>query len=203
MASFSQKIECKYGTSTYQDVKDTYDWIVKSAEKLKLSKLRVSEQFVFKSGEITFHADNISELGTYAYGSTDFDLNSFFVTIYDGDTAIAWVGYCIFLAVHSDDKAILEKFVGLLHDTTLDEMESINSIPVYISQNNKGMIINGNGNIFTNNSNKVKVSNGTADSKSGIRQWTEAILQSLLANGIWCLLGALVVALIAYIAEKG
>lgn len=37
MADFAQRIDNKYGTATYQDTKNTYDWIMKAIQKMNFS----------------------------------------------------------------------------------------------------------------------------------------------------------------------
>ena len=51
MPKFSQKIDLKYDTDTYEGVRDNYNWIIKSAQKLTNEELDIDSEFLFQLGK--------------------------------------------------------------------------------------------------------------------------------------------------------
>ena len=203
MAGFYQCVDCKYGVDSYQAIKNTYDWILKAAQKLGLNKLKVAEQFTFKIGDILCVAENITEFIEHAYGSENFELINFHINIYNENKNIVSVIYLLNLKVYTDDKVSLEKFVNLLNTTTLDEVEINDTISItYIEKQNSGIIIQGDNNAVANDHSSVITSAGKLKS-SKVKQWLNAIGQNLLANGIWYLLCLVGGALITSLITKG
>ena len=203
MADFFQKVECRYGTDSYQAVKNTYDWITKSAQKLKLKNLQISEKFIFKVGEILCEAQSIVEFSNYAYGSESFEFIQFHISIYDGDKNFVSVIHLVNCNVHASNKATLEKFVALLKSTSLDETEMNDPISVtYIGQQNNEIAVNGNGNIIATHQSTVSSSEKNDSNESKAKQWINAISQNLVSNGVWYLLTLIVGAIIGLLAAK-
>lgn len=203
MADFFQKVECRYGTDSYQAVKNTYDWITKSAQKLKLKNLQINEKFIFKVGEILCEAQSIVEFSNYAYGSESFELIQFHISIYDGNKNFVSVMHLVDCYVHASNKATLEKFVALLKSTSLDETEMNDPISVtYIGQQNNEIAVNGNGNIIATHQSTVVSSEKNDSKESKAKQWINAISQNLVSNGVWYLLTLIVGAIIGLLAAK-
>lgn len=205
MARFSQKIENKYGVATYQDTKNTYDWIIKTIQKIGFADMKAT--FDFSVSEISCHCDNIEEFIEYAYGQAEYDFTSMRFTI-KSDSGELWLVFAEFdkkLMISTESKNLLERAVTFLKNTTLDESEINNPISVtYVSHQCVETLVGGNGNIIANDHSTVVTGNnnsiGQSNKDSRIMQWVKAIGQNLISNGVWyilCILSGIVIARLA------
>ena len=188
MASFSQEIVLKYGANTYQEVRNTYEWVAKIAQNLALKNPKIEEEFLFSVGKMTCSAKNLAEFITNAYGMSDFEILNFLISVYDKDKCICRFSYmCGSFSVRSDSKEIIEKVLTLAERTTLDD-DMFNSA---IKSENVSINVSGNNNIIANDSSMISIS-ATPESKtckSKIHEWITAIAQNIAANYIWWILG--------------
>lgn len=203
MADFAQRIENKYGTDTYQDTKNTYDWIMKAIQKMNFSNIRTS--FGFYMGEISCFCNNIEEFVAHAYGQADYSFISMNFTVESEESLFISVDSGNQIRVSAESKNLLERAVISLKNTTLDESEVNNLTSViYVNQQHVGTLIGGNNNIVANDHSSVVAGNnnliGQSDKESLIKQWLKAIGQNLISNGVWyilCILGGIVIARLA------
>lgn len=205
MASFSQKIENKYGISTYQDTKNTYDWIIKAIQKMGTFDIKTT--FGFSASEISYHCDNIEEFVAYAYGQADYDFTSMDFAI-KSESEKFWIVSVNFenkLRILTESKNLLERAVTFLKNTTLDESEMNDPISiVYVNQQHVKTLVEGSNNIVANDYSSVITGNnnsiGQSNKESPINQWLKAIGQNLVSNGVWyilCILGGIIIAHLA------
>ena len=211
MASFAQYIENKYNIETYQDTKNTYDWIAKVLQKQNITEY--DSEFYFNLADISCSCSGIEEFVSHAYGQLGFDFLRLDFSIHSGE------GKPWFISVDSNNrvristesKLLLEKAVSLLKNTTLENTEINDPISVtYIEQqhigtiltgsnntvaNDHSLIVTGTGNTIANDHSTITSPNEPDESK--VAQWFKAIGQNLLSNWIWyilCLLGGVIIA---------
>lgn len=205
MASFKKEIKNIYGTNTYQDTKNTYDWITKALHKGDFSKLVINSEFLFDISEISCSCEGITEFVENAYGQAGYSLTSFNLSVYSEKKRIAFVIVDSFCGVRisTDSKVMLERIVSLIENTSLDEIEVNNPISVaYVEKliNNDGVIVQGDGNIIANDHSKVEVEKEKKE--SGFKKFLCGVLQNIATNFIWYLLTLAAGALVAYFAMK-
>ena len=207
MAKFSKNINCKYGFSTYEDVKDTYNWIKKSLQKVNCKDLNTKEHFHFRVGDISCFVDNFSEFIQYGYGVSGFEFVAIHIyasseneDIYISD---GWKGENHLLRVSSDSKETLEKVCEALSSTDLNDTNPSPNITYITTQNNNNTNITGNNNVVINQSEDVDANNPNEKRKeSTIKQWLRAIAQNLLSNWIWYLLTLMAGVFISYLISN-
>lgn len=204
MASFSQNIPVKYGVKSYQDTKNTYDWVMKSLSAGGFQDLKIETHFLFKISEISCSCGNIEEFIEYAYGQNDYSFTSmnFDIKPQKGPLWFIHVDSAQNVCISTDTKQLLEKIVCLLKNTSLDEIETNNPTSVmYIEHQDNSVTVNGHSNIIANNHSTV--SDKQEKSESKIKKWIQGICQGVLANGVWWVLGIIVTALIAWLFANG
>ena len=206
MASFRKSISNKYGVKTYQETKNTYDWINKAIHKGPFPAIKINSEFSFSLSDIHCDCNGIEQFVENAYGQTNYDLTTMNLSIYSEDFRIAFiiVKFDNSISISTESKVMLEQIVTLLEATTLDETEVDDPISVtYIETqiNNDGILIQGDNNTVANDHSSVNISS-QKQVESKIKQWFYAILQNLLANGVWYLLCLVVGAAIALYASR-
>lgn len=206
MASFSQTIEGKYGVVTYQETKNTYDWIMKSIGKGGFEKLKVATTFQFDISEISCSCESLEEFVSCAYGQNDYSFIAMTFNVYSGDKSLCYisVSYSSKVRISTDTKYLLENIVGLLKDTSLNEVEVDDSISVaYIEHQSNDVIINGDSNtVATNSSTAVNIELPT-NAEPKWKQNFRAIMQNLAANWLWYLLCLGAGALLSWAVSQG
>ena len=205
VASFSQEIEGKYGIKTYQETKNTYDWVMKSLDKGGFKNLKVEAKFHFQTSEISCSCENIEEFIEYAYGQDDYALISMAFSVKSGDISLCYisVNYSSNVYISTDTKNLLEKIVSLLKNTVLNETEENDPISVtYIGNQSNDVIINGDNNTVAANSSVAMDIKSPTNAEPKWKQNLRAIVQDLIANWIWYLLTAAVAVIITYFATK-
>ena len=203
MADFAQRIDNKYGTSTYQDTKNTYDWIMKAIQKMNFSNVRTS--FGFYMSDISCFCNNIEEFVAHAYGQANYSFISMDFTAGSEESLYISVDCNNQIRVSAESKNLLERAVTSLKNTALDECEINDPISVtYVSHQHVDAIVTGNNNIVANDHSSVVTGNnnsiGQSNKESLINQWLKAIGQNLISNGVWyilCILGGIVIARLA------
>ncbi|MCM1189271.1 MAG: hypothetical protein NC541_08230 [bacterium] len=204
VASFSQVISNKYGTKTYQDTKNTYDWIMKALNTGEFQGLKVNTNFWFDISEITYSCENIEEYVEYAYGQNDYSFTAMDFQIESSgiSTWFIHVQTDSKISISTDTKNLLEKIVVLLRNTSLDETEKDAPISVtLIEHQDNSVTINGNSNVVANNHSVV--TDKQEKSKSKISGWLQGISQGILANLVWWVLGLVVAMLLGWAISKG
>ena len=203
LASFSQSIPIKYGVKSYQDTKNTYDWIMKSLDKGKFQDLKVETSFQFDISEISCSCANIEEFVDLAYGQSNYKFitMNFRIESKGGPLWFISVDTICQVRISAENKSLLEKVVGLLKNTSLNETEVNDPISVtYVEHQESNITFNGNNNVVANNSSTITASEKNTETK--VSQWFSAIGQNLLANGIWYLLCLAAGAIAAVILTK-
>ena len=163
MATFWKDTKNKYGVSTYQETKNSYDWIIKALQKGNLNINDMKAEFLFKTSGILCSCKGISEFTENAYGHSDFKLNHYHITIWPTKTDMIHIDvkHDNRISVSTESRGMLEVVINLLESTTLDESEFDKPISV-IQLETKG--------------------------DSQIKQFCTGILQNVASNFIWYLL---------------
>ena len=215
MAKFSINIKNKYGTETFQSVKDTYDWIVVALSKLNMPEKSFNSEFNFSIGEMNCTAKGIDEFIQHAYGVSDFALYSLQISVFfdDDENTHIFITNTVMpkeeLHISANDKVLLQNIVDSFKQTSINKNES--------TQVTNQITINGGNNAIANNnssatvvseSNNVKVNssnigNITETAKgSKIKEAIKAIITNIASNIIWYILCILAGILIAYFTVK-
>lgn len=205
MARFSEELAGKYGVKTYQETKNTYDWILKSLQKGGFCDLKTDVNFLFKISQIMCSCTGIEEFSENAYGQEGYALNNFDIAAYADNIRLAfiYVAHNNSVSVSTDSKVLLEKIVKLLQETSLEETETSAPIPVtYIEQQNNNIAINGNDNIVATHHGSVTTSSEPIKSESKLKQWIISVGQNLLSNGIWYVLTLIAGAIVGVLVTK-
>lgn len=203
MADFAQRIDNKYGTATYQDTKNTYDWIMKAIEKMNFYSVKTS--FGFYMGDISCFCNSIEEFIAYAYGQANYSFIAMNFTVESEESLSISVDYDTQIRISAKSKNLLERTATSLKNTALNEFEINDSISVtYVNQQHVETLVGGNNNIVANDNSSVVAGNnnsiGQSNKESLIKQWFSAIGQNLISNGIWyvlCIVGGIVIARLA------
>ena len=207
MPSFSQKIDLKYDTDTYEGVRDNYNWIIKSAQKLTNEELDIDSEFLFQLGKVDCSASGIDEFVNQCYGTNEFKLTAFdvFIRKKHGGRLFSAL-YCLKLDVFADSRNDLEKIITILNQTSLEETSQENTPYTVNEYHNVGVVVSGDNNVVANNNSTIANNgssvNHTPAKESAIKQWIVSISQNLAANLIWYLLTAVGASLITYIVLK-
>lgn len=205
MATFWIKTKNKYSVDTYQNTKNTYDWIMKALTKGMLDFDDLDVDFLFTVAEITCSCNGIEEFIENAYGQVGYRLTQMAVTFSVKEAGRVRISVepndCV--SISTTTKSMLEKIVNLLENTSLDETEANDPISVtYIETqiNNDGVIVHGNQNNVANNHSEIEIEQEQGD--SGVKSFLSGILQNITSNFIWYLLtfGAGIV--IAYLTKS-
>ncbi len=204
MASFSKKIELKYGIDTFEETKRTYEWIEKSARKWGGDKTIISVNFLFNLGDITCDVNSIQEFCEITYGSTGYSLVSFAGNISVEKKKI-YFNYLTELSISADSRVELQSFSNILEKTSIDEQDELQvtyiESQINIKNLNNGTINHGDNNTVISQSSNVNMNTSRKDSK--FKQCFIAVMQNILSNGIWYLLTAAIAALITYFSTRG
>lgn len=188
MANFNQMIDGKYGVSTYQETKNTYEWIMKAIHSENYSILNYSEKFLFDIGKIGCSCHSFKEFVEIAYGQQDYslismDLHLHFVNDENDESIYISVDPRRKVRVSAGNKTLLSEIVEKLETTNLasDEIDDSDSV-VYIENQNNGVVIQGDKNCVS----YAKDINNPQLPKW--KQFLNAIIQNLVSNWIWYLL---------------
>lgn len=200
MANYSIDIKHKYGTKSYQETKNTYEWILKAFAKSNIDISHKKEDFSFYMGKLHCSTTSFEEFVENAYGCDGYDLGRFQIYVFEKGEIILSV-HCSTdkLSISSESKAMIETVVNSLESTSLDEAEINGPISIEI----KAPIVIGDknvvGNDITGNNNNINSDISATDKKtSKFKAWLESLAQNLLANWLWYLIGVGVSALLAY-----
>ena len=205
MAHFKKEIKNIYGDKTYQDTKNTYDWLTKALQKGNFPELRIDSDFLFAISEITCSCEGIEEFVENAYEQTGYKLVCFHLYAYSENKSIAFilVQTDCRIEISTDSKMMLERIVNLIENTTLDETEANDPISVtYVETqiNNDGVIVQGNGNIVANNHSKVEVEK--EQKESGVKAFWKGVFQNITSNFLWYILTLVAGGLVTYLLTK-
>jgi hypothetical protein len=202
MASFKKVIKNTYGVKTFQDTKNTYDWITKALQRGNFPKLRIDADFLFDISEISCSCEGISEFVENAYGQAGYKLAMFHLCAYSEDKRVAFILVDPFagVTISTGSKVMLERVVNLIENTTLEETEVNNPISVtYVETqiNNDGVIVNGDNNIVANNHSEVEVEKEKKE--SGFKAFWNGVFQNVASNFLWYLLTLAAGGLLTYL----
>lgn len=205
MATFTKKIEIKYGVETFEQTKNTHDWILKSFNKYAKDKSKTTINFLFHIGDIYCSVDSIEEFIQAVVGSESvYSFTSLNINLYNGDETIYISVYLGEVGITTDNKGTLLQITKVLQETTLEEEKQ--TATTYIENQYNGNVVKGNDNIVVSNSEKVNINKDTKQeekiNESKFKKWLTAIGQNLLSNGIWYLLIAIGTAVITYFFTK-
>lgn len=205
MASFRKSIKNKYGVKTYQDTKNTYDWLSKALHKGDFRKLTISSEFLFDVSEITCSCEGIAEFVENAFGQEKYNFISFTMPVYSEGKRVAFISVNsnTEIGIITESKMMLEKIIGLLENTSLEDNESeVTTAVTYVENqiNNNGVLIRGDGNMVANNRSELEIEK-TAE-ESGFKQFCVGIMQNITSNFLWYLLTLTAGALATYFAMK-
>ena len=201
LTSFSQTIGCKYGIKSYQDTKNTYDWILKSIYKMRKAPGNINSSFNFCTGNISCSCKSIEEFVENAYGAHMFSLSTMHILALDIN-----IFFCVdsrdVVTVSADSKISLEEIIRLLNSTELgpDEINDPISV-IYIERQDNSVTINGDSNIIANNHSTISGTQKKSEAKTS--NWIQGICQGILANLMWWILGLVAVALLAWAVSNG
>ncbi len=191
MARFNKTIKNVYGVKTFQDTKNTYDWLSKALHKGSFPQLEINADFIFDISEISCSCEGITEFIENAYGQAGYSLTSFNLSAYSEKKKIAFMiidSFCG-IRIFTDSKVMLERIINLVENTSLDETEENNPISVtYVETqiNNDGVIIKGDGNVVANNHSEVEVDK--EEKESGLKTFLNGVFQNIASNFLWYLL---------------
>ena len=184
MADFNISIDNKYTTDTYENTKLTYQWIYNAMTEARIVNVKIKEEFMFDIGKLSCNCNSMQEFTDYAYGQDSFTLIE--MKVYQINP---WTGKYLFISVDDEDvristnnKTDLEKIVGILKREKISEEKHIDNY-YSISANNI--------NINHGNNNTINTTYQNCG-ESKLKQWFVAIIQNLLANWIWYVLGVLI-----------
>ena len=164
--------------------------------------------FQFRCGDITYVAESIEDFTKDAYGATDFHLVSMQLMYFLPCKEQISVNYLGDVTVTASNKVLLEDLIKRLNITS-----NINNTqpkqPIYNSGGNT-IIINGNGNVVANaggviSGNDIENKQDVLQPKekqSKIKDFFSGVLQNIVSNIVWYLLGLIVAAVIAYISMQ-
>ena len=201
MATFWKEIENIYGTQTYQDTKNTYDWVVKALQKGNFDCKTVHAEFLFNVSGLLCSCVGIEEFVENAYNQEGYSLTDihFRLRTEDRGSVNISVKYNDIISVSTDSKVMLERVVNFIENTTLDETEVNDPISVtYVETqiNNDGVIVHGDGNIIANDHGEIEVEKEKKE--SGSKTFWKGVFQNIASNIIWYLLSLAAGGLLAY-----
>lgn len=204
MATFWKEIRNRYSVDTYQNTKNTYDWITKALNKGNFDFDDLCTEFLFNVSDITCSCSGIEEFVENAYEQMEYHFArmSIFLST-DAENIHIIVDHDDRVSVSTKTKVLLERVINLLEDTSLDEAEASDPISVtYIETqvNNDGILINGNQNNVANNHSEIKIK--SERNESGETSFWTGILQNITSNFVWYLLTLAAGALLAYFTMK-
>lgn len=207
MASFKKDINNIYGVETYQDTKNTYDWLTKALRKGNFPELEIDSHFLFDISELSCSCEGIEEFVENAYGQAEFSLTNFILSAFSRKNRIAFICVDPFCSVRisTDSKVMLERIVNLIENTSLDETEVNDPISItYVETqvNNDGVIIQGDGNVVANNHSKVEIEKDDKKEASRFKKFWLGVAQNIATNFIWYLLTLALGAICAYLATR-
>ena len=215
MSSFSQTIEPRYDVSTYEGVRDNYNWIINSARELSNEELKINADFLFYIGKIRCSSSSIEEFTDQCYGINDFKLISFQIFVYkqQGGHIFSAI-YLSDLDIYADSRKSLEQVITILNHTSSQDTNQDNTCNIVKNEyHNVGVVVNGDNNTVANdnstvaNNNSSIADNGSSvkdssQKESAIKRWIESIAQNLTASLIWKLIPLIGIAIITYIVSK-
>ena len=174
MATFWKKIKNKHEIKTYQDTKDSYDWIMKALQKGDFDSTSMEAKFLFTVSGILCSCKGIEEFTENAYGYSDYKLNNFCISFWPGESGLVSItaksGNEV--SISTESRVLLEEIVKLLESTYLDD-EAANTTLV------------------------VKM-----EKESTIRDFLTGIAQNIASNLIWYILTLAAGFVIAYLTKK-
>ena len=181
MASFRKSVLCKYGIATYQETKDTYDWIIMAVQSMHLDSPTFEEKICFQTGEITCSCESISEFTEHAYGAEKYSLSSMDVVIRmaNKESIYFYVHSDGTMGIHTNSKQMLEKIVSALDRTSLSNSKQDSDVSVVYN----APVVIGDKNIIGSGNTVTSISDSIESEKSRIKH--SGIIQGVLGNWAW------------------
>lgn len=205
MSSYRKKIN-DIKLDSYEAVKAFYLRVTALANEMK--KAGTSYHFQFRCGEISCVTESIEDFTKEAYGAKDFCLVSMQLMYFLPGKENLSVNYLGDLSITATNKVLLEDFVKRL------DVEPCcgDAAPKSLVHNSVGntIIVNGNGNVIANaggviSGNEIENERGVSQPKakqSGVKSFFSGVLQNIVSNVVWYLLGLIATAVVAYIVTQ-
>lgn len=208
MAKFSIPVVNKYGIGTFEDVKNTYAWIVLSLKKLNIDISGAEPTFLFSTGKIQCSAIGIEEFIQHAYGMADFHFINFdmLITSNDRPNIYIFMNYGNEINISASDKRIIQDIANTLNETALNENTVSSATNITINGDNNAIASNKSTAIVMNDSEKIKIKNynniETTSEKSRLKKILNSIFTNIVSNLVWYILCFLIGALGTYLLSK-
>ncbi len=198
MARFRLKIENKYGVKTFQETKNTHDWIYKSLIKCGFTNSKITSDFSFDISNIHCSCYNIEEFIENAFGQNEYVFGCGHIEVWFEHEIIASILYSsTSVSISSSSKIVLDKIINSLKETTLEDAP-LHATTYIANQTTNTITVNGdNNNIANDNSSVVTLPKEKKEGK--LKQWLRAIGQNIISNIVWYILGLIVAVLIPVI----
>lgn len=209
MASFSVEKKNKYETKSFQDVKNSYDWLTVSLSQLNLHEESFSSKFSFKTGEIRCQTEGIDEFVENAYLSTDFSLIDF--SIYTTFDNSIWIHIIVdnfgVIRISSEDKKVLQSFTEIMDRTEIKERKASPVNHITINGGNNAIANDFGSATVVENSKRASVDNSRTSSidkkkKSKFSEFFSTVFANIVSNALWYILSFLIGALLSYLIAK-
>lgn len=204
MANFTKSVKIEYKRDSYQDIQDLYDCIQTVLNNCNFSDYRIQSRFLFSVDDILCSCSNVEEFIENAYGCHNFFASTMEVTVFSGDKCIAAMGLDPLgeLRISSDSKVILQKIEKALQFVISSERAGVDGTTSVYIEHQSTVQVTGSNNIVANGNSSIQVDNNSGVKESKGRQWVRVIIQNLISNGIWYILGALAFALCRVLLMK-
>lgn len=206
MASFSQTIQGKHGVKTYQETKNTYDWIIKAIRHIYTEHIHVDLNFLFDIGEITCSCTTIEEFIENAYGCSEYFLNHINFYVFKNHIRVAFImiNHRNEISVSSGTKIELERIVRSLNEIDLNEDEINDPISVmYIEDNSNIIVVDGDKNVIATDSSVATNVDLPANTEPKWEQTLNSIWQNIVANWLWYILCLAAGVFLSWAISKG
>ncbi|MBE5041292.1 hypothetical protein [Ructibacterium gallinarum] len=184
MEEFSINIANKYGVETYQDTKNTYDWIKNAINELGYKNVKIYEKFDFKISKLNCTCDNLEEFIKNAYKQNNYEFKNFSLSVYSNNVIelFVFIGFNGDISISSNKKVLLEKFEKILENTFLEQdLLNNHTSTTYIGNvTNNTISVKGNNNTIVNDNSHIETIK--KERESNFKQWLRAIGQNIASN---------------------
>ncbi len=206
MVEFSKEVCAKYKAFDYDGVIKNYEWIKNTTAVLFTGVVDPTVRIAFKMGDISCSCDSIYEFKEHAYGQ-NIEVCSYVLSLYRRDNdEKKWLARIIFsclreneITIDCNDKQTLITICTALENSLSAPEEKQ---PILLQQTVNHIDQSTNISIGANNTiqdSNIGVGNQlNKEEHSEKSSFWKPIWQTIVANGIWLLLGLEVVALLTY-----
>ncbi len=192
--------------ASYEEVKELYLRVSTIADEMR--KESAVLHFQFRCGDITYVAESIEDFTKDAYGATDFHLVSMQLMYFLPGKEQISMNYLSDVSVTASNKVLLEDLIKRLNITS--KTNATHSKQQIQNSGGNTIIINGNGNVVANaggviSGNDIENEQDVLqpeEKQSKIKDFFSGVLQNIVSNIVWYLLGLIAAAVIAYISMQ-